>query len=1004
MTDRALVIGLDYANAAWELRAAVRDALAFADWVTAKDSGRASSETLTLLLAPHPDRPVTDRKFELATEPAIRRALFDHKKLDGATSSRLWFFYAGHGLAPAGGGPDEAPIVVPEGVTDLDFYRSNPIDLGSWIREMQVCAPAEQIFFVDACRGLVVSEDVVTATKTLFFDLSKVSANAQAHQSVLFATTAGQLANEQQLHGLFSGALLQGLAGNGPELEPDADTQEFVLTFSALVAFTKRRIQAKAEEVRRQHKTLPTQDPAESLFRTDGSMVLARLSVMPTSKVRVFVKPEEAAVSGTAGIRMFDPWTKTWPRQGSRSSPLAVPIEWDLPASSHKIEVESKGFENWSRKITVTGPMELSAELVETSTSSPSDGGLESLIPLVPESTSPPNGAELAPGTTGRLRVRPRDRFARIEIFDGSGKRIEATWEHFDANLPVGAYRIEVALPTEQPIVRSVLLTADEDEIIDDIVPDSQLTDRLPPGAGMLGPHGGFTHPSEQFGPATTTHLGSLLAWAAWAAQYGNGDGVKLRAIGVDRLPPAAGQCFVRVLIGDARAPGPNPQGGPLETLVLDVCGTSPVMRPVPALVGFAEQCAVQVHGGSVTLSTGGLNPKRIPVPFVADHVWTIIVVRESTQRTEIHRYLQRLQPRDMFDDTIRLVEQNWRALEARAPLFDDEVARLLSRDLDALSLAVLGYRCAREERANDVAAIVQRLANSELCDRHVLAALLGDRDAHMQQAVTAPFVPVVGDGYRSMEAWLTDHFEKQSMPPPIAPEPFTGGLWTTFDPRGQPVISKAFPVDNPPAWAYRLLGAARATARIEPAIGDARLFVGTGFLIGDCALAFTDFIAQTNPRGAKFGDEWIAIEAIVATSNDQRHGAIARLAPSASAPAPLAIRWELPEVGRRIAVIGHPLFTFTPTIVTLAAFTTMPNGEKMIMPGVITEVTDDKLTYECWTTTGVAGGPIVDLETGEVLGIHHSGKYLGGGKKVGWGTPAAALRELLETPVDAPT
>ena len=242
MSDRALIIGLDaYQTPAWELRAAVRDALAFAKWVTAPGAGRATEATLTLLLSPHPDRPVNNAKFEVATEAVIRRALFDHKK-NGAGAQRLWFFYAGHGIAPAGGGPDEAPVVVPADVTDLAYYRSNPIDLGSWIREMQVCSPEHQVYFVDACRGIVVSEDVVTATKTLFFDLSKVKPEAQARQAVLFATTAGQLANEQGLHGLFGGALIDGLHGTGPALEADAVKEEFVLTFGRLAEYTKRRI------------------------------------------------------------------------------------------------------------------------------------------------------------------------------------------------------------------------------------------------------------------------------------------------------------------------------------------------------------------------------------------------------------------------------------------------------------------------------------------------------------------------------------------------------------------------------------------------------------------------------------------------------------------------------------------------------------------------------------------------------------------------------------------
>jgi len=145
------------------------------------------------------------------------------------------------------------------------------------------------------------------------------------------------------------------------------------------------------------------------------------------------------------------------------------------------------------------------------------------------------------------------------------------------------------------------------------------------------------------------------------------------------------------------------------------------------------------------------------------------------------------------------------------------------------------------------------------------------------------------------------------------------------------------------------------------------------------------------------FDDQRVAIEFVGAT-NDERHGALARIAPSGRAP--LKVRWALPEVGTRIAVIGHPRITFTPTIVTIAAFTTFPTGEKMIMPGVIISVEEDKLTYECWTMAGVEGGPILDLATGEVIGIHHGGKYMGGTKKLGFGVPVTAIEALLKTPV----
>ena len=325
---------------------------------------------------------------------------------------------------------------MPADVKDLDFYRSNPIDLSSWIREMQVSSPEYQVYFVDACRGIVVSEDVVTATKTLFFDLSKSQAGDQARQAVLFATTAGQLANEQGLHGLFGGALIDGLQGTGPALEADAETEEFVLTFGALAAYTKRRIQLQSDDARRANTTLPTQEPAESLFRVQSSLELARFKEKPSARVKVFVEPEEATAVGTAGIRGYNEWKREWERQAEKPSPLGVPVEWELSSTVYKIEIEARGFENWAKKVEVIGPMELHADLVPKPdvpvirVRGLERGGLEGLDPFARpgERSDSPDGAELAAGRLGQLVVHARDRYARIEVFDVDGKRVEAAW------------------------------------------------------------------------------------------------------------------------------------------------------------------------------------------------------------------------------------------------------------------------------------------------------------------------------------------------------------------------------------------------------------------------------------------------------------------------------------------------------------------------------------------------------------------------------------------------
>jgi hypothetical protein len=732
MTDRALVIGLDaYENDAWQLRAAVRDAVAFAKWVTAPGEDRATPETLTLLLSPHPDRPPDGVTFTRATENAIRRALFDHKT-NGVGAERLWFFYAGHGLAPAGGAPDEAPVIVPADVQDLDFYRSNPIDLSSWIREMQVSPPQYQVYFVDACRGIVVSEDPVTAMKTLYFDLSKAPQGGQARQAVLCGTTAGQLANEQGLHGLFGGALLDGLQGTGPALEADAVNEEFVLTFGGLAAYAKRRIQLQLDAAVRANTPFPTQEPAESLFRAQSSLEIARFKEKPASRVRLFVEPEEATAIGTAGIRAYNEWKRVWERQAERPSPLGVPVEWDLSATVYKIEVEAQGFKNWGQKIEVIGPTELRAGL-ERATEAPAeeipgpDGGLEGFTPR-PGTRGlvvPPDEAGLAAGTVGLLRVEAHDRYARIEIFDAEGNRVEAAWQRFDGALPVGAYRIEVALPSERPVVRSVLVTSDEPESVV-VDPDPRLTQQLGAGVALIRPHDGLAEPSEAFGVATMTHIGSLLAWAASAAQHEpGGHGQRLRAIGVEPVVAASPQdCFVRVLVGDAQAE-PGTTGGFLESVIVEMGDLHAHLAPIPALAGMAAQWYAPVtHHESLTLQWDTSLPRRLPVPYLAGYVWTVIIARESAQRTEIHRYLDPVEPNTPFDDTIRLVEQNWRALESRATAHDDEIALLLGRRLDPLSLAVLGYRLAMDGRSSDIHGIATALEGVDLADAFVLAGL----------------------------------------------------------------------------------------------------------------------------------------------------------------------------------------------------------------------------------------------------------------------------------------
>ncbi len=1020
MTDRALVIGIDhYANPDWHLRAAVRDALAFAQWVTEPDAGRATAETLTLLLSPHPDRPVTELPYLQATTSAIQHALLAPKKSVANDVQRFWFFYAGHGMAPQGGGPDQAPIIVPSDQADVEVLQTFPIDLGRFIGDMQVCPPPYQFYFVDACRGLVQSEDVVTAKQTLFYDLSKMKGGGPSSQAVHFATTAAKLAAEQGLHGLFGGALMVGLQGMGPKLIPDPKTQDFELTVSALAEYTTAAIQLKSEELQRQNKEIPTQVPWFSTSGNISNHVLASFPNLPLAPVRVLVEPANPVPNGTASIKAYDTIDNAWKRRGEQK--LALPVRWDLSADIHFIEIQAEGYETWLKDVRVLGEMDVPATLKAAAAPAPAPPPplVRNLFPAIGQlirsalsemftlqvAEAPSRGRVL--NGMGTLAVDAVDAYAQIQLFDASGTAVASSLTRLQGTYPAGRYRLDVTFPGERPRTQSIAIAPLNPTIIE-LRPDPAFTERVPSSAGVIAPNDGFSTPSETFGTATTTRLGSLLAWAASAAQFPpDQNGKKLRSLGVEPVPHETGHCFVRVLVGDTRVPSDQGERqGPIESLSLKFGDDVVQPKPVPGLEGYAVQWSATVGmNGSIIISADGLNPKRFPLPFLAGCVWTIVIARETAQQTEIHRYLDPVSPVTPFDDTIRLIEQNWRALDARLPLFADEAARLLKRKLDPLALVVLGYRLLGEDRKDALREVLARLEGANLADVPVLAAALTDRDENMKRALSIVPGPLVGEGFRALETWLTElNGEAGNVPPPRPTEPVTAGFWTSFDPRGLPVAAKAFLVQDAPDWASPLLPAAQATARIEPQEGPIP-YVGTGFLLAPDRLVLANFSASMLKKAtsgllegatARFEGTRVAIETILGTTDDERHAALARLGHFDGVPAKL--RYVLPEVGDRIAIIGYPTMddSRVPIEAANAAFATSPKGQKMIMPGVITEVTPTRITYECWTMAGVAGGPVVDLKSGEVIGMHHSGRYEGGTRKTGWGVPLTAIAELL--------
>ena len=65
---------------------------------------------------------------------------------------------------------------------------------------------------------------------------------------------------------------------------------------------------------------------------------------------------------------------------------------------------------------------------------------------------------------------------------------------------------------------------------------------------------------------------------------------------------------------------------------------------------------------------------------------------------------------------------------------------------------------------------------------------------------------------------------------------------------------------------------------------------------------------------------------------------------------------------------------------------------KKRLAPGQVTDVGPDELQHDCSTLGGNSGSPVINLKTGEAVGLHFSGLFL----EANFAVPAPKVRELL--------
>lgn len=107
---------------------------------------------------------------------------------------------------------------------------------------------------------------------------------------------------------------------------------------------------------------------------------------------------------------------------------------------------------------------------------------------------------------------------------------------------------------------------------------------------------------------------------------------------------------------------------------------------------------------------------------------------------------------------------------------------------------------------------------------------------------------------------------------------------------------------------------------------------------------------------------------------------ALLRIAPDGfPAPSPFILAARDAAFNSLVALIGYPAFDGRNNIDAQARYFHDIYDVKRFAPGFVTQVTSGAsfLSHDCTSLGGNSGSPLIDLETGELAGLHYAGEYL---------------------------
>jgi Caspase domain len=281
LKDYAIVVGIDKYSQLQRLTSAIKDAIAFTEWLLADNGGKLTADQIHGLIEDMPGDNVAEaRPNQIDIMLKMRKlGILKGQKL----GRRLYFYFSGHGFAREFVSDDVGMLLANASMTAL----SNNIGLRPY-RELFRSVPyfEEVVFILDCCRevtprnvDLQKPADDIGALKDLFVEANgELKEEKFADLVILGASHAGKsLALDStggdDKRGLLTKAVLEALNG-----EPKAANQTGQITAKSLGEYVKTRVEEKSNG---------EQIPEVLDSKSDG--IIFRTIVVPPIKVHIKV-------------------------------------------------------------------------------------------------------------------------------------------------------------------------------------------------------------------------------------------------------------------------------------------------------------------------------------------------------------------------------------------------------------------------------------------------------------------------------------------------------------------------------------------------------------------------------------------------------------------------------------------------------------------------------------------------------------------------------------------